>query len=133
VTRFRIDGKLQALRKLASVSREMITRNPAFIAGQVLLDVSGAMVRESAWEGGPPNTPKVLKALMQTYFDPELWKGLDSGQYKGDYARFLREGGGMAGFQDMTQEGASSETGRPSCGTTRLTGFRSITKKIGGG
>jgi hypothetical protein len=103
--------ELRALRKLASVSREMITRNPAFIAGQVLLDVSGALVRESAWEGGPQNVPKVLKSLMQTYFDPELWKGLDSGQYKGDYARFLREGGGMAGFQDMTQEGLLRKQG----------------------
>jgi hypothetical protein len=105
----RIDA--QVMRKLSTLTRELITRNPAFIAKQLLLDVSGAVVRETSWEGGPQNTGRVVKALMQAYFDPDLWRGLDSGQYKGDYARFLREGGGMAGFQDMTQEALLKKQG----------------------
>lgn len=95
----------KSFQKLGTVTKEMITRNPGFIAGQLLLDISGAMIRETSWEGGPTKSGRVFKALMQSYFDPELWKGLYSGRWNGDYAKFLRDGGGMAGFQDMSVKG----------------------------
>lgn len=72
------------------------SRNPLFLASNSFLDAASYGLRESARAGGPQNLPKVLGELGAAYAD--AFKGLLSGEYHGDTARFLKGGGGQFGF-----------------------------------
>ena len=82
--------------------RELITRFPMFVAGQIPLDAYGYLVRETARNGGPQTLPRVAYELVRAY--GETFRGLLSGEFKGDAARYLREGGGMGGVYDRAVE-----------------------------
>lgn len=73
------------------------TLSPAFLAGNAVNDFSSYMIREAARSGkGPLGAPRALADLSVAYL--KSFRGLWSGEYKGDAARFLREGGGQFGF-----------------------------------
>jgi hypothetical protein len=95
--------------------RELITRSPAFVAGQIPLDFFSTLIRESAREGGPQYAPKVAAAIVGGY--REAFRGLMDGTFKGDTAAYLREGGAMAGYYQRSAQSASKaldETSRKS-------------------
>lgn len=97
--------QVPVLRELTQLFKEFITRTPMFVAGQIPLDAFGYTVRESAREGGPLAMPRVVAELGKGY--AEAFRGLLDGSFKGDAARYLKEGGGMAGFYERSADAAS--------------------------
>lgn len=93
------------LRNLTQLFKEFITRTPMFVAGQVPLDAFAYTVRETGREGGLAGLPRVVGELGRGY--AEAFKGLLDGSFHGDAARYLREGGGMAGFYERAADAAS--------------------------
>ncbi len=85
---------------LPSLTRNLITSTPAFVAGQIPLDSFTNLVRTSARMGGPQNAPKVAWEILKGYHN--AFEGITSGTYKGDLARYMREGAGMYGFHDRS-------------------------------
>jgi len=96
--------QVPVLRQMTQLFKELITRTPLFVAGQVPLDAFAYGVRETAREGGPLAAPKVAAELVKGY--AEAFRGLLDGTYKGDAARYLKEGGGMAGFYERAADAA---------------------------
>ena len=86
--------------------RELVTRTPFFVAGQVPLDAMSYLVRETAREGGPSALPRVAAALMGGY--REAFRGLLDGTFHGNTADYLRSGGGMAGYYQRSAQAAST-------------------------
>lgn len=76
-------------------------RNPVFLTANLFLDLSSYMVREAARAGGPTKIPEVLSVYAATLneflLQPDAWKWIAAHEYRGDMARFLREGGGSSG------------------------------------
>lgn len=103
--------KMESLPQIPGVAhisrwfRELITRTPVFIAGQVPMDFMSTLVRESAREGGPHHAPRVIAALAGGY--SEAFRGLLQDEYRGLTAEYLREGGAMAGYYQRGAQGAS--------------------------
>lgn len=97
--------QVPVLRQLTQFFREFITRTPLFVAGQVPLDAFAYTVRQAAREGGPQALPGVAADLARGY--AEAFRGLLSGEFKGDAARYLREGGAMAGYYERAANAAS--------------------------
>lgn len=97
--------QVPVLRELTQLFKEFITRTPMFVAGQIPLDAFGYTVRESAREGGPLALPRVAAELGKGY--AEAFRGLLDGSFQGDAARYLKEGGGMAGFYERSADAAS--------------------------
>ena len=94
------------LAKLTTIFRELITRTPVFIAGQVPLDAMSYFIREMSREGGDLRAaPRVIAALGAGY--AEAFKGITESRFYGDTGRFLEAGGGMAGFYDKNARAAS--------------------------
>lgn len=87
--------------------RELITRTPFFVAGQVPLDAASMIIREVSREGGPTpqNIARVTGALIGGY--REAFRGLTDGTFHGDTAAYLRQGGGMAGYYQRSAQAAS--------------------------
>lgn len=84
-------GPLMQLFKMAVTSR-----NPVFLAGNAVNDAVSYAVRTASREGGPQHVPGALVDLARAYVD--AFSGLLSGEFRGDAARFLKEGGGQFGF-----------------------------------
>jgi hypothetical protein len=88
--------------------RALITHSPVFIAGQVPLDAFSYGVREAGRSAyGPLALPRIATDLVRAY--GEAFRGLATGEFKGDAAALLREGGGMAGWQGRSREAAASK------------------------
>ena len=105
--------KMEAAKQIPVVNeatrlfRELITRSPVFVAGQVPLDAMSYLVRETAREGGPQAAPRVAAELVRAYAD--AFRGLTTGRVTGDLYRAIREGGGMAGIHDRTQRAMATK------------------------
>ena len=81
-------------------------RNPVFLASNALTDFVTATVRGSVRAGGPQHAPRVAAEVIKAYGD--TFKGILSQTYQGaDTAKYLREGGGMAGFFSKSPEDAA--------------------------
>lgn len=96
--------QVPVLRQMTQLFKEFITRTPMFVAGQIPLDAFSYGVRETSREGGILAAPKVAAELARGY--AEAFRGLLDGTYKGDAARYLKEGGGMAGFYERAADAA---------------------------
>ncbi|MDA8219832.1 MAG: hypothetical protein M0Z94_19710, partial [Dehalococcoidales bacterium] len=78
----------------------LTSRNPVFLASNALNDAGTYLVRESSRMGGPQNLPKVVSELVRAYGD--AFRGVLSGEFKGNTAEFLKAGGGQFGFFEGT-------------------------------
>lgn len=92
-------GPLMQLFKMAVTSR-----NPVFLAGNAVNDAVSYVLRTSAREGGPQHALPIIADLAKAYVD--AFGGLLSGEFRGDTARFLKEGGGQFGFFNRSEAGA---------------------------
>lgn len=91
----------QMARDFTTAFRAMITRMPMFVAGQIPLDFYAALTRNLAWEGGnPTRLPYIWWELMKGY--AQVLNGLPQGEFRGDVAKFLLEGGGMSGLYQQS-------------------------------
>jgi flagellum-specific peptidoglycan hydrolase FlgJ len=97
--------QIPIIRDVTRLFRELITRTPVFVAGQIPLDAMAAIVRTSNLEGGPQYAPKVAAEIVKGY--ATAFSGLLSNEFKGDAARYMREGGAMAGFYQRGIDAAS--------------------------
>jgi soluble lytic murein transglycosylase-like protein len=79
-------------------------RNPLFLASNALNDAASYTLRTSSRMGGPQHVPKIAVELVKAYGD--AFKGVLSGEFHGDTARFLKGGGAQSGFFSHSPEDA---------------------------
>jgi N12 class adenine-specific DNA methylase/murein DD-endopeptidase MepM/ murein hydrolase activator NlpD/2'-5' RNA ligase len=107
-------------RAFMNVWKEMITRFPLFWAYQSIQDAATYEMREQVRAGGNPLAiGTALGDLVVGY--AISFRGILSGEYKGEAAAYLKSGGGMAGLsvadRDAPRERVYELTGRKSLWT----------------
>ncbi len=115
---------IKGLSEVMSVYRSLLTsRNPFFLARNLMLDAYTFTTREYARAGANPlMMPRILKALGEGYF--ESFSGIMTNTYKGEAASALKSGMGMFGFAP----GAAMQAGK-NAGKVRAQTVRELTQQ----